>query len=93
MLGSKFRQLYYSLFFKKVVLRIINFSKDKNIVYVCAFKYTDGYHDELNDAMSDGRILAFRNSLENAEFGFAAKRFGSSNSSRQPLDKMRILNK
>ncbi len=42
---------------------------------------------------SDGRMFASRKSFENAEFEFAAKRFGSSYSSTLPLDKTRILHK
>lgn len=45
------------------------------------------------EVTSDGRICASRNSLANAEFGFAAKLIGSSYSCTQPSDKTRILNK
>jgi hypothetical protein len=49
--------------------------------------------DVRAEVMSDGRIFASRKSLTNAEFGFAAKRVGSSYSCTQPSDKTRILDK
>jgi hypothetical protein len=51
------------------------------------------YHDGRSDLISEGRIFASRQSFENCDLGFAAKRCVSSYSSTLPLDKTRILYK
>ncbi len=58
---------------------------------LCAYEGIYGCQDGRVDVISEGRIFASRKSLENADFGFSAKRFGSSYSCTLPLDKTRIL--